>query len=97
MPSEGQQQNLPSGARLAPPPAVALGSGTQTNCKKQTTSAGGAKVTMGMVSSRAPSPGHDIDETTFDYINRAFTATENDDDDDVDDSYEYVNKPSPTE
>ncbi|XP_045606830.1 uncharacterized protein [Procambarus clarkii] len=31
------------------------------------------RVTVGVVSSRAPSPGHDVDENTFDYINRAFS------------------------
>lgn len=31
------------------------------------------RVTVGVVSSRAPSPGVEVDENTFDYINRAFT------------------------
>ncbi|KAK3867622.1 hypothetical protein Pcinc_026933 [Petrolisthes cinctipes] len=90
--SGGQQPKL-QGSRLAPPSAaVAIGGDKKTDSKKQTTSSGGAKVTLGMVSSRAPSPGHDIDENTFDYINRAFTAAEEDED-----SFEYIDKPSPTE
>ena len=31
------------------------------------------RVTVGVVSSRAPSPGHEIDETTMDYVNKAFS------------------------
>ncbi|KAK8398405.1 hypothetical protein O3P69_003943 [Scylla paramamosain] len=31
------------------------------------------RVTVGVVSSRAPSPGHEVDETTMDYVNKAFS------------------------
>ncbi|MPC24741.1 hypothetical protein E2C01_017835 [Portunus trituberculatus] len=30
------------------------------------------RVTVGVVSSRAPSPGNEVDETTMDYVNKAF-------------------------
>lgn len=34
------------------------------------------RVTVGVVSSRAPSPGHELDETTMDYVNKAFSCDE---------------------
>lgn len=34
------------------------------------------RVTVGVVSSRAPSPGHEVDENTLDYVNKAFSYDE---------------------
>ncbi|XP_050718549.1 uncharacterized protein LOC126999742 [Eriocheir sinensis] len=34
------------------------------------------RVTVGVVSSRAPSPGHEVDENTLDYVNKAFCCDE---------------------
>lgn len=34
------------------------------------------RVTVGVVSSRAPSPGHEVDEATLDYVNKAFSYDE---------------------
>ena len=34
------------------------------------------RVTVGVVSSRAPSPGHEVDENTTDYVNKAFSCLE---------------------
>lgn len=34
------------------------------------------RVTVGVVSSRAPSPGHEVDENTLDYVNKAFSYEE---------------------
>ncbi|KAG0725908.1 hypothetical protein GWK47_037644 [Chionoecetes opilio] len=34
------------------------------------------QVTIGVVSSRAPSPGHEVDENTMDYVNKAFSHDE---------------------
>lgn len=62
---EGSKPKVATGGQRKPSASDAPDSKNTLGC---------LNVTLGTVSSRAPSPGGDLDENTFDYINKAFTT-----------------------